>query len=339
MGIKKLMAVKRSVQGSSIAHTYSDDSTASGREFPSFFEGSPSFWTRSGSVRSIESVKARFESPAELAAALQNEEYLADPNLAIAGFLAIKLGQPLLLEGEPGVGKTAMAQALCGAMRGRLIRLQCFEGIDVHQALYEWDFSRQLLAIKAAEATHQAPDLYSHEHLLERPLLAALEEKGEVVLLIDELDRADDEFEALLLEFLSEFQISIPELGTVKAAHRPTVVITSNRTRELHDALKRRCLYHWIDYPGQARELAIVEAHLPGVSAEIARSVCAAAASLRQADLYKPPGIGEAIAWAGAISALDASPTDDTLIQTLGASLKVREDIEKVTREKILADA
>jgi MoxR-like ATPase len=262
--------------------------------------------------------------------ALAGQSYLADQGLATAVFLAITLEQPLLLEGEAGVGKTEVARALAGALGARLIRLQCHEGIDVHHALYDWDYARQLLSLRAGQA---AEDLYSERFLLRRPLLDALEASEPVVLLIDEIDRADDEFEAFLLELLSDFQVSIPELGTIVATRRPVVVLTSNRTRELHDALKRRCLYHWIEYPSVDREIAIVRARLPGVADDVARRVCEAVARLRDVDLYKLPGVGETLTWARALEAvgdLDAS---------LGAALKVREDIDRVRADGVLAGA
>jgi MoxR-like ATPase len=246
-------------------------------------------------------------------------------------FLAVTLEQPLLLEGEAGVGKTEVGKALAAATGARLIRLQCHEGIDVHHALYDWDYARQLLHLRAGE---EEQPLYSERFLLRRPLLDALQASEPVVLLIDEIDRADDEFEAFLLEFLSDFQVSIPELGTVRAERRPLVVVTSNRTRELHDALKRRCLYHWIDYPSPAREAEIVHARLPGVSDEVAERVCVAVARLRDEDLYKLPGIGETIAWAQALLALDS----DDLDETLGVALKVREDIDQVREHGVLRD-
>jgi MoxR-like ATPase len=273
--------------------------------------------------------------PAAVRAALAGERYLADPGLGVAIYLALALEQPLLLEGEAGVGKTEAAKALAGATGATLIRLQCHEGIDVHQALYEWDYPRQLLAIRAAQEGADPQDLFRREFLLRRPLLDALEHEGEVVLLIDEIDRADDEFEAFLLELLSDFQVSIPELGTVTARERPIVIITSNRTRELHDALKRRCLYHWIEYPEPAREAEIVRARLPGVPEEIAERVCAAVARLREQELYKVPGIGETISWTRALLALDGLDLD----ATLGAALKVREDIERVRELAVLEGA
>jgi MoxR-like ATPase len=238
-----------------------------------------------------------------------------------------------LLEGEAGVGKTEVAKALAGATGARLIRLQCHEGIDLHHALYDWDYPRQLLHLRA-EGTGSSVPLYSEEFLLRRPLLDALQASEPVVLLIDEVDRADDEFEAFLLEFLSDFQVSIPELGTITADRRPLVVITSNRTRELHDALKRRCLYHWIDYPAPEREAEIVRVRLPGVPDEIAEKVCAAVARLRAEELYKLPGVGETIAWAEALIAL-GGPNGD-LDETLGVALKVREDLERVRELGVL---
>ena len=252
----------------------------------------------------------------------------------MAVFLALDLEQPLLLEGEAGVGKTEAAKALAGAAGARLIRLQCHEGMDLHHALYDWDYPRQLLALRAAEGGASVGELFSREFLLRRPLLEALEHSGPVVLLIDEIDRADDEFEAFLLELLSDFQVTVPELGTVVASQRPLVVLTSNRTRELHDALKRRCLYHWIDYPSASREEEIVRARIPGVPEAIAARVCAAVARLRGEELYKLPGVGETIDWARALVALD----DASLEETLGVALKVREDIERVVDSRVLAD-
>ena len=249
--------------------------------------------------------------------------------------LAAALGQPLLLEGEAGVGKTEVAKALAGATGARLIRLQCHEGIDLHHALYDWDYPRQLLAIRAASegaAGGELGGLFTREYLLRRPLLEALEHAGPVVLLIDEVDRADDEFEAFLLELLSDFQVSIPELGTIQAAGRPLVVLTSNRTRELHDALKRRCLYHWIGYPDAAREGEIVRARLPGVPDAIAERVCVAVSRLRGEELYKLPGVGETIGWARALLAMEGASLDETL----GVVLKVREDLERGRERGVL---
>jgi MoxR-like ATPase len=275
-----------------------------------------------------EQSSSQFADVAAVQAALGDQRYLADRALATSIYLGGVLGQPLLLEGEAGVGKTEVAKALAAATGSLLIRLQCHEGMDVHHALYDWDYSRQLLAIRG----ETGQDLYGREFLLRRPLLEALEHDGPVVLLIDEIDRADDEFEAFLLEFLSDFQVTIPELGTVVANGRPRVVLTSNRTRELHDALKRRCLYHWIDYPDPQREAAIVHARIDGVPDVIASRVCAAVARLRGAPLYKLPGVGETIAWAQALLALD----DADLEGTLGVALKVREDIDRVREDGVL---
>src|SRR5213080_4191513 len=276
-----------------------------------------------------------FGSPDEAQSALAAQNYLADRSLATAVFLAGELEQPLLLEGEAGVGKTEAAKALASAAGARLIRLQCHEGMDLHHALYDWDYPRQLLALRAAEGGAEVGELFSREFLLRRPLLEALEHDGPVVLLIDEIDRADDEFEAFLLELLSDFQVTIPELGTVAARTRPLVVLTSNRTRELHDALKRRCLYHWIDYPSREREAEIVRTRIPGVPEAIASRVCAAVERLRGEELYKLPGVGETIDWARALVALG---DDARLEETLGVALKVREDVERVTASRVLAD-
>jgi MoxR-like ATPase len=270
----------------------------------------------------------------ETGAALAGQGYLADRPLALAVHLAGVLEQPLLLEGEAGVGKTEVARALASATGARLIRLQCHEGIDLHHAVYDWDYARQLLALRAAEGGLDEGELFSRRFLLRRPLLDALESEEPVVLLIDEVDRADDEFEAFLLEFLSDFAVTIPELGTVTARRRPVVVLTSNRTRELHDALKRRCLYHWIDYPSPERERAIVRERVPGVPEAVASRVVAAVARLREhGDLYKLPGVGETLVWAQALVALDGEAGLD---ETLGAALKVHEDVVRVRARKVL---
>jgi MoxR-like ATPase len=279
---------------------------------------------------------AALESVGAAGDALAGQGYLADRQLAMAVHLATVLEQPLLLEGEAGVGKTEVARALAAASGARLIRLQCHEGIDLHHAVYDWDYARQLLALRAAEGGVDEGELFARRFLLRRPLLEALESDPSqpVVLLIDEIDRADDEFEAFLLEFLSDFAVTIPELGTITALRRPIVLLTSNRTRELHDALKRRCLYHWIDYPTPERERAIVHARLPHVPEEIAARVVNAVARLRdQGDLYKLPGVGETIVWAQALLALDG---DASLEDTLGVALKVHEDVLRVRERGVL---
>jgi MoxR-like ATPase len=279
---------------------------------------------------------AQLQSIAAASDALAGQGYLADRPLAMAVHLAVVLEQPLLLEGEAGVGKTEVARALATAIGARLIRLQCHEGIDLHHAVYDWDYARQLLALRAAEGGVDEGELFARRFLLRRPLLEALEaDPAEpVVLLIDEIDRADDEFEAFLLEFLSDFAVTIPELGTISARRRPIVMLTSNRTRELHDALKRRCLYHWIDYPTPERERAIVHARLPELPEAIATRVVEAVARLRdQGDLYKLPGVGETIVWAQALLALGE---DVALDETLGVALKVHEDVLRVRERGVL---
>lgn len=285
---------------------------------------------------------ADIPSPAVLKTRLEDHGYLADEGLATAAYLSLAMGRPLFLEGEAGVGKTSLATALGEMLKATVIRLQCYEGIDASQALYDWDFPRQLLHLRAVEATGAPSDeaaverldseVYSRRFLLARPLLAALE-TSPCVLLIDEVDRADDEFEAFLLQVLSDYAVTIPELGTVRAEVPPVAVLTSNRTREVHDALKRRCLYHWVEHPSFEREVAIVRRQVPEASASLARQVAAAAQVLRNEDLAKPPGVAESIDWALALVALGAERLDpDTAIATLGAVLKYREDQEQARR-------
>ncbi len=268
----------------------------------------------------------------DLEEALRDASYLPDRGLATALFLALKLGKPLLLEGEAGVGKTEAAKALARVRDARLIRLQCYEGLDVAHAVYEWNYPRQLLHIRAAqEGTVSDEELFGREFLIRRPLLEAIESSEPVVLLIDEIDRADDEFEAFLLEVLSDFQITIPEIGTVRASRVPPVVLTSNRTRELHDALKRRCLYHWIGHPTLEREIAIVRLRVPGIPERLAAGAAAFVRGLRDLDLAKPPGVAETIDWAQALAALGRQELDAvTVEETLGSVLKYHEDFELV---------
>ena len=273
-----------------------------------------------------------FASPEVLSAEFRDQSYLADPELATAIYLAVSLDKPLLLEGEAGVGKTEVAKALAGALDRRLIRLQCYEGIDASQALYEWNYSRQLIAVRAMQAgedSKHVDDLFAEEFLVERPLLAALKGGDSAVLLVDELDRADDEFEAFLLEVLSEFAVTIPEVGRIGADRPPAVIITSNRTRELHDALKRRCLYHWIDHPTLEREVEIIGIRAPAVPAALARQVAGAVARLRELDVAKRPGVAEAIDWANALAFLGVeSLNGEAASSTLGAVLKDHDDLE-----------
>ena len=280
-----------------------------------------------------------FDSVNHLQAALAGQQYISDHALATALFLALKLRRPLFLEGEAGVGKTEVAKVLAAALGRDLIRLQCYEGLDVHTAVYEWDYARQILQVRLFEAAghlqietaQQA--LFSPAFLLKRPLLQALEagERGAPVLLIDELDRADAEFEAFLLEVLSDFQVTIPELGVIRAAEPPVVILTSNRTREIADALKRRCLYHWIDYPDAEKELAIVQARAPEAPADLARQAVAFVHAVRQQELYKQPGVAETLDWLAALGALDqAALAEPVVADTLGALLKTREDIRHV---------
>ncbi len=274
-----------------------------------------------------------------LETALREADYLPDRGLATALFLSLTLEKPLLLEGEAGVGKTEAAKALARILGTRLIRLQCYEGLDVAHAVYEWNYSRQLLHIRAAqEGTVSEEELFGPEFLIRRPLLEAIETPERAVLLIDEIDRADEEFEAFLLEVLSDFQISIPEIGTISAAaHKPAVVLTSNRTRELHDALKRRCLYHWIDHPSLEREIEIVKVRVPGVPERLAAQAAAFVRGLRRLDLAKPPGVAETIDWARALAALGRQELDAEVVeQTLGSVLKYHEDLLAVRDATLL---
>jgi MoxR-like ATPase len=280
------------------------------------------------------------ETVADLTGVLRRGGYLADRGLATALFVALSLQRPILLEGEVGVGKTEAAKALAAVFGRQLIRLQCYEGIDTSQALYEWDYARQLLHIRAL-SEHQLADggavekLFGPRFLLERPLLAAVRAGDRAVLLIDEVDRADDEFEAFLLELLSDFQISIPEIGTIRAEKPPLVVLTSNRTRELHDALKRRCLYHWIGYPAAEREVEIVLSRAPGVSGTLTRKVVAAVGRLRELDLAKPPGVAETIDWVRTLDLLgETDLTPASAQDTLGAVIKERDDLD-VARDNL----
>jgi MoxR-like ATPase len=280
---------------------------------------------------------------------LAKADYLADRSLATVLFLALRMGRPLFLEGEAGVGKTEVAKVLAKTLGRKLIRLQCYEGLDVAAAVYEWNYGAQMIAIRLAEAEgvedrgHLAQDVFSEKFLIKRPLLQALEPDvaGPPVLLIDELDRTDEAFEAFLLEVLSDFQVTIPELGTVKAAHPPIVVVTSNRTREIHDALKRRCLYHWLGYPNAERELNIVRAKVPGIAERLSSEIVHFVQSLRKEDLFKAPGVAETLDWASALSELDAVALDPaTVSDTLGVLLKYQDDIARLegTKAKELLD-
>ena len=264
---------------------------------------------------------------------LAAQAYICPRPLAVAVFLALRLGKPLLLEGEPGTGKTEIALALAAALGRDLIRLQCYEGLDAASAVYEWNFPAQMIAIRAAEGRGAPPDLYSDAFLVERPLLSAMRPRpgGPPVLLIDELDRTDAPFEAFLLEALSDFQVTIPERGTVRAPAPPIVIVTSNRTREVHDALKRRCLYHWVDFPGREREMAILEARVPEAGASLSRQVVGFVQRLRGEDLFKSPGVAETVDWAKCLLALDVIDlSPEVIADTLGAILKHQDDIQKV---------
>jgi len=273
-----------------------------------------------------------------LTEALRDVGYLADRGLATTVHVALALGRPILLEGEVGVGKTEIAKALAQVLDRRLIRLQCYEGIDTHQALYEWDYARQMLAIRALSEQQLADGsvdaLFGPQFLLERPLLDAVRAGDSAVLLVDEVDRADDEFEAFLLELLSDFQITIPEVGTIVAEQPPLVVLTSNRTRELHDALKRRCLYHWVGFPSAERELEIVRVRAPGVSQSLAEAAVAAVHRLREMDLAKPPGVAETIDWVQTLEVVGAQQLEPGVADdTLGAVIKDRDDLEQVRED------
>ena len=289
-------------------------------------------------------------SPADVAQALSDHGYLPDEGLATAIFLCLSLKRPLLLEGEAGVGKTEVAKVLSRWTGGRLIRLQCYEGIDAAQAVYDWDYSRQLLHLRAAEATGEARNLatgalesqlYQERFLLKRALMHAIDHRSEIppILLVDEIDRADDEFEAYLLEVLSDYQITVPELGVFSTTRPPIVILTSNRTRDVHDALKRRCLYHWVEHPSFEREVRIVRMRVPHVVEPLARQVAAAVEAMRSRNLYKPPGVAETIDWATALAALGVSELDEgTVDATLGAVLKYREDQERVRAQNGVAE-
>jgi MoxR-like ATPase len=288
-------------------------------------------------------------TPSDVSTALSEQGYLPDEGISTAVFLAMTLHRPLLLEGEAGVGKTELAKALSGATGGELIRLQCYEGIDVAQAVYDWDYARQLLHLRAAEATGEThtmtsddleAQLYGERFMVKRALLRAIQpvEGPPPVLLIDEIDRADDEFEAYLLEVLSDFQVTIPEIGVFRADRPPLVVLTSNRTRDVHDALKRRCLYHWVEHPDFEREVAIVRLRVPDVDEDLARQVAAAVEALRDINLYKPPGVAETIDWANALGRLGATKLDERLVtNTLGTVLKYREDHQRVEQHGVAA--
>ena len=288
--------------------------------------------------------ESKLSSVEAVQAELERQSYVADRALAVSIYLAVSLRRPLFLEGEAGVGKTAVAKALAAALDTELIRLQCYEGLDINHAVYEWDYARQLLELRILEAAHDVDrdrarqELFSEAYLIKRPLLRALEAPAgrAPVLLIDEIDRADEEFEGYLLELLSEFKVTIPELGTIAAATPPIVVLTSNRTREIHDALKRRCLYQWIHYPSFDKELAIVLRRLPDAPADLARQVTALVQELRTAELYKSPGISETLDWTAALVALDRTALDPvTIEQTLGVVLKAREDIEAMRGDRL----
>ena len=285
-----------------------------------------------------------FQTIDDLYRALQEQKYICDRRLATTIFLALGMEKPLLLEGEPGVGKTEVAKVLALALGRRLIRLQCYEGLDVSTAIYEWNFTKQILSIKMAEARHSLENLkniFDEEYLIQRPLLEAIRSETQgrpVVLLIDELDRSDEEFEAFLLEVLSDYQITVPEIGTLTARSKPVVVITSNRTRELHDAIKRRCLYHWIPYPSLEKEYAVITAKIPEIGKELALKVCSLMQEIRRMDFFKRPGIAETLDWVHSLILLHRDHLDaETIEETLGCLFKVQEDQEKVESEKLAA--
>ncbi len=284
-----------------------------------------------------------FSSIDELQTALGKYNYISERGLTTAIFLALKLGRPLFLEGEAGVGKTEVAKVLANLLDTELIRLQCYEGLDVHHAVYEWNYTRQMLHMRLVESRGERTteaELFGPEFLLKRPLLQAIEDSREKapVLLVDELDRSDEEFEAFLLEVLSDFQITIPEIGTIKAKYTPVVIVTSNRTREVHDALKRRCLYYWIDYPSFDKELSIIQTKVPQASAQLARQITGFIQELRQADLYKLPGVAETLDWTAALVALDRQSLDSGIVDdTIGVILKYQDDVEKIRGERAKA--
>ena len=275
----------------------------------------------------------KFDSVDTIKDALKKESYICDDPLAFTLYLSMQMEKPLLLEGEPGVGKTEIAKVLATALGRKLIRLQCYEGLDATSTIYEWNYAKQLLKIKALDACGTAghvENVFSEEFLIPRPLLMAVRGEEKVVLLIDEVDRADEEFEAFLLEILSDFQVTIPEMGTVKATHKPLVIITSNRVRELHDALKRRCLYHFIDYPTPEREKEIILAKIPAIEATLARKISRIMATLREQDFYKRPGVAETLDWSQALTILDKDEIDETTMDmTSGCLFKFKEDVKK----------